>query len=184
MKNILKKLSFILVISSFMLFTSCDELSELTLNVPLPIEFSTSGSNTSLSENEYFCLSQYEEWRDNQDDIESAKFLTASYWTLDGTTPNLRGDVSFSLYSGGVLLFTYNFGTITAADYETDPYELMLTESQIQAFDNVLSNLFDNDACFTGTLTVNNVTGDTDISGNRVLNGKVELVLETEVKVD
>lgn len=184
MKNMLKKFSFIVIAISFFFVTSCDELSELTLNVPLPIEFHTSGSNTSLSESEYFCLSQYEDWRENQEDIESAKFLTASYWTLDAT-PNLTGNVSFSLYNEfGGLLFTVNLGRITVADYIDNPFELELTESQIQILDDYLSDLAAQNKCFQSTLSVTGITGDTNIQGNYELSGKVEIVLETEVNVD
>jgi len=185
MKKNIKKIIFTFLATSLIMLTSCDELSQLLLNIPLPIEFSASGTNTSISETEFFCLTQYSEWRDNQDDIESANFLAASYWTLDGSSPNLRGNVSFSLFDGfGGLLFTVNLGNITAADYLENPYELSLNADQIQAFDAVLSNLADNDACFTATLSVTDITGDTNASGEYVLNGKVEIVLETDVNID
>jgi hypothetical protein len=184
MKNIFKKIGLVFIGISLFFLNSCDELSQLTLNIPLPIEFYTSGTNTSLSETEYFCLSSYEEWRDNQDDVESAKFLTASYWTLDAT-PNLRGDLSFSLYNDfGGLLFTVSMGNVRAADYINTPYELQLNESQIQVLDNYLMDLAAQDKCFQSVLSISNITGDTNIQGQFELSGKVEIVLETEVNVE
>ncbi len=180
----LNKIVLLFLTSSLLFFSGCDELSQLTLNVPLVINFGTSGPNTSTEDTEYFCLSDYTDWEENQDDIESAKFLTASYWTLDAT-PNLEGNVTVYLYdSNGSVIFTYNLGTITAADYIDEPFELTLTQAQIDVFDGVLSNLSGNNGCFTSKLTVTNITGTTNSSGNYVLNGKVEIVLETEVNTD
>ncbi len=186
MRKSLIKIVISFVFITFFIGSSCDDLSQLTLNVPLVIEFISEGPNTTSSDEEFFCLSSYEEWRDNQEDIESAKYLAASYWTLEGedfsqTTPNLRGNVSFSLFESGIHLFTVSFGNITAADYLENPYVLELNESDVQALDDILLNLAGNDACFTSTLNVTNITGDTNASGDYVLNGKVEIVLETEV---
>lgn len=182
MKNLFQKTIFTLLTMSVFIFTSCDELSQLALNIPLPIEFSARGSNTTISETEQFCLSDYQEWRDNMENVESVKFLKASYWTLDGSTPNLKGNVSFTLLNEvGNTIFIVDLGNITAADYLSNPFELQLTEDQVAALDDYLSVLAFNDRCFTSILTVTNVTGDTNMSGERVLNGKVEIVLETDV---
>jgi hypothetical protein len=184
----MKKLNliFLFIFTGLITFTSCDELSQLTLNVPLPIEFSAVGSNTTVTESEFFCLSSYKEWRDNQEDIESAKYLAASYWTLEGSSPNLEGDVSFTLSSGGSEIFTYPLGRIKADDYIDSAYVFDLNENQINALNDILTFLTDmnNDICFTGVLNVENITGQTNASGNYVLNGKVEIVLETEVNTD
>lgn len=182
MKKMIRIVIMLSLFSTLFLFNSCDELAQLALNIPLPIEFSAQGSNTTITETEYFCLSSYQEWRDNQEDIESAKYLAASYWTMEGTTANLQGNVSFSLYDEfGGLIFTYNLGQIIAANYATDPLVIELDETQITALDTYLSDLATQDKCFTGVLTVTNVTGDTNTSGDRILNGKVEIVLETDV---
>lgn len=182
MKNIFRNITLLIFGASLLLFTSCDELSQLPINVPVSIEFTSSGTNTSLTETNYFCLSDYEEWRDNQDDIQSVTFLTASYWTLDGSSPNLRGDLVFTLLNAsGTAIFTFDFGTITAANYEDTAFELQLTAAQIQALDDYLSDLAVNDKCFQSVLTITNITGDTNIQGQYVLNGKVEIVLEAEV---
>ena len=185
MKKNIKKVLFLMFLPIFMVFTSCDELSELALNIPLVIEFSASGTNTTVSETEFFCLSQYDEWRDNQEDIENAEYVAASYGTLAGSSPNLNGNVSFALYDGlGNLIFTVSLGNITAADYISTPYELSLTADQVNAFNSILANLPNNDGCFTGELRVTDITGQTNANGEYVLNGKVEIVVEATVKTD
>lgn len=186
MKNIFKLFTLIFIAVSF-LISSCDELNKLILNVPLIIEFSSVGPNSSTSDSDSFCLTDYSDWRENQNDIESAKFLAASYWTLkEGTSPNLSGDVSVSLFdanNNNKLIFTYSLGNIVAAAYVENPAELKLNKTQIQALDDVLSGMADNNACFTASINVTNITGD-KIQGDFVLNAKVEIVVETEVKTN
>lgn len=183
--KVLIKRSITILLASFLFFSGCDELNNLTLNVPLVIEFSSVGSNTSTSDTDFFCLSDYSEWRDNQDDIESANYLAASYWTLPGSTPNLKGNVSVSLFNeNGGLIFTYSLGNITASEYLENPFELELNQSQIEALNSVLNGMADNEACFSSSLNVTNITGDKNAQGNFVLNGKVEIVIETEVQTN
>lgn len=185
MKIFLKKVSLLFLLSSFLMLSGCDQLNNLTLNVPLVIYFSSSGPNTSPEPAEAdFCLSDYTEWEENQDDIESANYLAASYWTLPGCTPNLKGDVSVSLFNNGGLIFMYSLGNITASDYLENPFELELNQSQIEALNSVLNGMADNEACFSSSLNITNITGDKNAAGNFVLNGKVEIVIETEVKTN
>jgi hypothetical protein len=184
--NKISKMLLSLLFASLIFVNGCDDLNNLTLNVPLAIEFSSVGSNTTTSDTEYFCLSDYSEWRDNQNDIESAKYLKAAYWTLaPGTTSNLRGNVSVSLYNNnGGVIFTYPLGNILASDYIDNPFELELNQTQIAALDAVLNGMSGNQACFSSSLNVTNITGDKNAQGDFVLNGKVEIVLETEVKTN
>ena len=113
-------------------FIGCDELSKLNINVPLDIIISTSGPNTTITESEFFCLSQYKDWRDNQEDIESANFLEASYWTVSAT-PNLQGDVTITLaVDSGPPFYTQTIPNVRPADYMGDnPIQLEFTEAQI-----------------------------------------------------
>ncbi|MCW8850199.1 MAG: hypothetical protein OQJ81_09510 [Melioribacteraceae bacterium] len=180
MKHIFKLFTLIFIAISF-LFSSCDELSNLTIGIPLDIFISTSGSNTTITESEFFCLSQYEEWRDNQEDIESVKFLEASYWTKSAS-PNLRGDVTITLKNQNSQIFSYTLSNVRPADYIENPVKIELTQNEIQIFDNLLSNLANMDACFTTELRVSNITGDKNTSGEYELNGQVSIVLETDVK--
>ena len=114
MKKNLKKLILLkTILRSFLLFSGCDELSELDVNVPVEINFSSRTPNSSTTVSEFFCLSQYEDWREYQSDIrESSRYITGSYWTLeeyDGNalTPNLQGTVSFTLYEGADNFYRY-----------------------------------------------------------------------------
>lgn len=183
MKKNIKKFILLSLLPFILVSTSCDELNQLALNIPVVIEFSPSDDNTTVTESEYFCLSQYDAWRENQDDIESTQFIGASYWTLEGSSPNLQGNVTFTLYDGfGGFIFSVPLGNITADEYLDEPKELQLTVEQVDAFNAILGDLPGNDGCFTGELTVTDVTGQL-IDGEYKLNGKVEVVLEAAVSL-
>lgn len=180
MKKILIKVSISLLFLSFLFSSGCDELSKLDINMPVVINFSPSGTNTTVSEDEYFCLSQYETWREYQGDIESARYVAASYWTLEGSSPNLNGNITFTLYDGdGEFIFAYSLGNFSADTYLGAPFEMTLTLDQVDALNAVLSTMSD-DGCFRGNLTVTDITGQ-QIDGKYLLNGKVEIVLELSV---
>ncbi len=180
MKNILKKITMLSVLLSFFAFSGCDELSDLTVNIPLEIAFDVRGNSDSPNNSKNFRLSQYEAWREHQEDVESAKFLKASYWTISAS-PNLTADLQFSLSTGsGEPLFTFLMNNIVADDYKDKAYELKLTDGQIEALDNYLSDLSESDKSFKGNLSVTNIKGSMPFQ----LIGKVEIVLETEVKTD
>lgn len=190
MKKNINKLFLLMMLPSFMFLSSCDELGELDVNVPVEINFSSKGPNNSATESEFFCLSQYDEWREYQSDIESSRYVTGSYWTLEEyegnqLTPNLQGQVSFTLYEGAQTvnpIITVPLGNISAASYIGNPYELELTVGQVDALNAILASMGE-DGCFTAVLNVTNITGDT-VGGNFVINGRVVIVLEATVRTD
>lgn len=190
MKNIFRILVLSILGVSSLFVASCDELSSLDVNVPVGKEFHVQGTDNSITEQETFCLSQFEKWSENVEDIEDVKWVTASYWTLKDTlgnvtSPNLKGNLKYTLKdNNGFTLFEKNLGNISAADYIGNAYEIELTDTQIEIINTYLALFQDQDLCFTGSVTLDNITGDKNSNGKYELFCKVELVLETTVKTD
>ncbi|MBK7980246.1 MAG: hypothetical protein IPK06_09680 [Ignavibacteriae bacterium] len=80
----------------FLFSGGCDELNNLPLNIPIVVNFSTSGNNTTISESQSFCLSDYDKWQENQEKLKSATFVSAAYWT-ESTSAGLQGDINVNL---------------------------------------------------------------------------------------
>ncbi len=180
--NKITKILLSLLIASLVFVNGCDELNKLKVNVPLIVNFSTSGTNTVLTESENFCLSDYEEWRDNQEDVNSATFVSAAYWT-EVASPGLQGDVTAVLADQfGDVLFTYTINNYAAASNIDTPYTLELNEKQIDAINTYLSVIGDqqNDLCFQASLTLSNITGT---ATPFQLRGRVEIVIEADVEL-
>ena len=180
--NKITKILLSLLFASLIFVNGCDELNNLAVNVPLIVHFSTSGSDTQLTESESFCLSDYEDWRDNQEDVNSATFVSAAYWT-EFASSGLRGDVTVTLADQfGNVLFTYTISDYAAANNIDVPFTLELNENQIDAINTYLSVIGSqqNDLCFQSSLTVSNITGT--ITPYQ-LNGRVELVVEADVEL-
>lgn len=182
MNKITKIILTVFLFSSLIMVNSCDELANLPVNVPIVVNFSTSGNNTTLEETSTFCLSNYEEWRDNQEDVNGATFVSAAYWT-ESASSGLQGDITVSLSDEfGNVLFIYTIDDYVASDNIDKPFVLELNENQIQALDNYLSVIGagENDLCFNSNLTVSNITGN---STPYQLNGRVEIVIEADVEL-
>lgn len=182
MKKIFFNLIAVSLLSVFFIGSSCDDLTNLPVNVPIVVNFSTSGSNTSITESKQFCLSDYQEWRDNQDGVNGASFVSIAYWT-ESATPNLQGDFTVALSDQfGNQLFAVTLENVKAADYIDNPFAITLDEAQIQAIDDYLSAIGtdQNNLCFSGSLTISNISAD---SSPYQLTGRVEMVIEADVKL-
>jgi hypothetical protein len=180
--NKLTRIIFSLIFASLLFFNGCDELNKLKVNVPLIVNFSTSGTNTQLTESESFCLSDYEDWRENQEDVNSATFVSAAYWT-ESASLGLQGDVTVVLANQfGDELITYTISNYAPASNINIPVTLELNEKQIDAINNYLSLIGDqqNDLCFQASLTLSNITGT---ATPFQLRGRVEIVIEADVEL-
>lgn len=160
----------------------CDEISNLPLNIPIVVNFSTSGNGTSISESESFCLSDYDKWQENQEKLKSATFLSAAYWT-ESTSAGLQGDINVNLTDQfGNTIFSVTLNNFKAADNIDKPFTLELNEAQIQAFNTYLSSLAENsnDLCFNSSITISNISGSTT---PYQLTGRVEIVIEAALEL-
>lgn len=187
MKKTLKTILLITTLASLSLFNGCEDLADIPLNIPFPIEFTITGSETSDSESTSFCLNQYEEWNDNKDKIKSVKFLSAAYWTLDYAPENLTATINASVQDiNGITLFSFTLTDVSPGDASINPYKIELSSDEIDAFNAYLNNLQEDPTCmtpsFTAQYTVSNVSWSG--TGEYTINGKVEIVLETVVSVD
>lgn len=180
MKRIILNVIALGLFSLLFIGSSCDDLNNLPVNVPVVVNFSTSGSNTTLTESQQFCLSDYQEWKDNQDGVNGASFVKIAYWT-ESATAGLQGDITVSLSDQfGNQLFAVTLENVKAADYIDNPFAITLEEAQIQAIDDYLSVIGtdQNDLCFSGSLTISNISAD---SSPYQLSGRVEMVIEADV---
>ncbi|MFZ1291990.1 MAG: hypothetical protein WAR79_17970 [Melioribacteraceae bacterium] len=182
MKNIYSKFLLLTFLVGITFSGGCDELNNLPVNVPIVVNFSTSGNNTTISESENFCLSDYEKWRDNQDKVQSATYVSAAYWT-ESASAGLQGDINVKLTDQfGNTLFSVTLNNYKAADNIDKPFTLELTETQIQALDDYLNLLSENgnDQCFNSSLTISDISGT---STPYQLTGRVEIVIEAAVEL-
>ena len=184
MKKVTKIILIIGIFSSLTLFNGCEELGNIELNIPLEILFTVSGSETSASDKVEFCLNQYQKWQDNRDNIESASYLKAAYWTIDVSPAALKGTISFALKDNiNNILISGTLPNVSPADYIGNPIKIEIGQDQIDAFNQYLGEIMakEDPTCqnksFNAEFSVTNITGGTPYT----INSKVELVLAAEV---
>lgn len=173
-----------IVLSFFVLIilisgTSCSQFENLFLNLPIKKKIVASGSGPTVFESELFCLSDYDAYNDNMDDIKAIKYVSAAYVTLSAS-PGLQGSsLTASLFkSAGITpIFSIALPNPVAATYINNPYKLELSQAQIAAFNASLAN-YKNEDCFVAELRITNVSG----TGNPpyTLTGQIEIVVELE----
>jgi len=164
-------------------WNGCDDFNSLPLNIPFTIDVSVSGSGSTLSNSQSYCLSTdsetYDEYRDK---IQSLTFIEAAFRTTSVLPSDLSGNINVTLQDGdGNVLFSYDIPGASPADYlsPNSPYILQLNQSQIDFINTYLNSLLNQGACFTATITVNNITGQAPYT----INGAIDMVIEADTEL-
>lgn len=182
MNKIISKFLMLAIFVGISFSGGCDELNNLPLNIPIVVNFSTSGNNTTISESQSFCLSDYDKWQENQEKLKSATFVSAAYWT-ESTSAGLQGDINVNLSDQfGNTLFSVTLNNFKASDNIDKPFTLELSEAQIQALNTYLGSISENgnDQCFNASITISDISGT---STPYQLVGRVEIVIEADVEL-
>lgn len=177
----LYKISLIVLSFIALLFTySCDPFDELFLTLSMDLEFNTSGNSSVIFLPASICLSDFEDYEDNQKDIEEINYISSAYLTLSATT-GLEGDnlrLTFYQSDHSTVLFQYTQSHFVAGDYVNNPLEIVLTDQEKTNINNYLKEP-QVDKCFYATLEVSNVTS---ASQNYTLSSKMEFLTKLKIK--
>ena len=174
--------------SAFLLFlmltwNGCDQFNTLPLNIPFTMKVAVEGSEQTLSNSTNFCLStDSQTYDDYKDKIKSLHFIEAAFRTLSVSPSDITGNITVSLQDGnGTTLFSYAIPGVNPSDYmkPNSPYILQLTQAQIDFINTYLSNVLNSGACFTATITVDNLTGNPPYS----IKGAIDMVIEAETEL-
>jgi hypothetical protein len=197
-KNIFAILLIIILISNQGCEVQNEILNNYFLNLPLKQGITATGSNTTIFEQGTFCLSDYDDYENYIEEIQSIKYLAALYRTLPAAvnpspppdslylTPGLVGEkINITVIDGdGNLVFSRDLPTAAADDYVDTPYEIELTGDEIIQLNEYLAGFKDpakrEFLCFTATITMNNIPPP-PVGETNTLTGQVEVLLELEI---
>ncbi len=164
-------------------WNGCDKFNSLPLNIPFTFNVSVSGSAATLSDSQSYCLgTDSETYNEYRDKIHSLHFIEAAFRTTNVDPETLSGNITVTLQDGdGNILFSYDIPGATPADYMTpnSPYILQLNQSQIDFINTYLNSLLNQGACFTATVTVNNITGQPPYT----IEGAIDMVIEADTEL-
>lgn len=180
----MKKINKLFVAASFFIivftFNSCNPFDDVYLSLAMDVKFSTIGIGTDIFLTETMCLSDFEDYDDNRDNLEEIKYISSAYLTLNATQ-GLQGDnLTLTLYEadGTTLLFQKIIPNFVAASYINSPLEIVLTQPEINNINAYLINPKE-DKCFVATLAVSNVQSS---STPYQLTSKLDFLTELKVK--
>lgn len=179
MKFILKSILVFLLLFILITSTSCSQFENLFVNLPIKKKITASGNGPTVFETELFCLSDYDAYNDNKDDIKAIKYVSAAYFTVSASAGLQGSSLSASVFrSDGVTpLFSVTLPNPVAANYINNPYKLELTQAQIAAFNASLAD-YKNEDCFIAELRISNVSGTGEPPYS--ITGQIEIVVELE----
>jgi hypothetical protein len=179
MKKFIKIILPVIIILTLLFAYSCDPFDDLYLTLSMNLEFNTSGNSTTIFLPASLCLSDFEDYRDNKNNIEVINYISSAYLTLNATT-GLQGDnlrLTFYQADQSTVLFQYTQSHFAAAEYINNPLEIALTEQEKINVNNYLKNP-QVDKCFYATLEISNVSS---ASQNYSLNSKMEFLTQLKV---
>ena len=180
MKKLKKLFIALLFIFPLITITSCDPFDEIYLKLAMDIEFSTPGFGPEFEITETFCLSDFEDYNDNKDNIEEIQYVSSAYITIDATSGLSADSLTMTLYQedGATILFDYTIPNFVAEDYINNPLEITLTQQQIANMNAYLTDP-QVDKCFVATLAASNVQPSTT---QYFLTSKIDLLTELKIK--
>lgn len=165
---------------SLLSLNGCDPFEELYLTLAMDIDFTTSGSSSNIFITENLCLSDFEDYEDNKEDIEEIRYISSAYITMDATAGLTAQSLTITLYQadGSTELFNYTIPNFVAGTYKNNPLEINLTQQQKAALNAYLVNPEIN-KCFVATLVAINVQSG---SPTYFLTSKVDVLTELKIK--
>ncbi len=180
----MKKLNRILLFGFILLtsisFNSCDPFDDVFLTLAMETEFSTVGAGSNISISSNLCLSDFDDYEDNKDNLEEIRYISSAYVTINATQGLQGQNLTLTLYQadGNTVLFRYVIPTFVAGSYINNPLEIVLTQQEISNINAYLTNPKE-DKCFVATLEVSNVTAS---STPYDLSSKIDFLTELKIK--
>ena len=148
-----------------------DELDTLTQEIPFSYDVDINSSAASAEQSTTIRLNDNSFYRDNQSKINSIEFVKISYKTKSVNPNNLDATVNFALkQANGTVLLSQDISG-KPADFLVNPYELKITQAQIQLINAYLAN-------FANQTLIATVSVTTSTTGNKIVQGQVFTVFK------
>jgi hypothetical protein len=172
-----------IMVLTFLFIYSCDPFDDIYLTLAMDIEFNVPqgiGSEIDLEEN--LCLSDFDDYDDNKENLEEILYVSSAYFTISATD-SLSGDnLILTVYQANrsTVLFQYIQDKFVANDYINKPIEIVLSEQEKIRVNNYLKDP-QVDKCFYATFKLSNVEYNSP-SQFYFLNSKMEFLTQLKVK--
>lgn len=182
MKKLNKKILTGLIVITLLSFNSCNPFDDVYLTLALDLDFTTNGFFSDIFIPAEVCLSEFDDYDENKDNLEEITYISAAYLTVSATE-GLAGDsLKLTLYQAdrSTMLFQYTKVQFVANDYLNAPLEIVLTQQEKNNINSYLKNP-KVDKCFYATLELSNITYSGP-SQSYFLNSKMQFLTELKIK--
>lgn len=154
-----KNIRYIFIAGFFVLafnFNGCllDAFDTLTQELPYTYNLNISGDATTLESTATVNLDNNDFYDDNQGKINKIELVKLAYKTKEVNPENLQGNISLTIkQSNGTVIFSKSIPGNQPSLYKTNPFELSLTQQEIQLANTYLSNLSNKQFIITAMVT-------------------------------
>ena len=182
MKKLNRFISFGLIIITSLALNSCNPFDDVYLTLALDLDFSINGLLSNIFIPAEVCLSNFDDYNDNKDNLEEITYISAAYLTVLATDTLAGDSLKLTLYQADrrTMLFQYTKAKFTANDYFNAPLEIVLSEQEKRNINNYLKNP-KVDKCFYATLELSNITFSGP-SQSYFLTSKMQFLTELKIK--
>ena len=182
MKKVKKLFAAALFGISLLFINGCDPFDDLYVKLAMDVEFNIDdGEGSTIPPlQDTLCLSDFEDYEDNVDELEEIRYVSSAYFTVDASSGLRAQTLTLTLYQedGFTVLFDYTITNFVANSYKDNPLELTLTQQEIDDINAYLTNPKE-DKCFVATLEAFGVQSD---SSPYQLSSKVDILTELKLK--
>ena len=83
MKNLNKLILTSLTVLTVLAFNGCDPFDDFYLTLAMDTEFNTLGGGSEINISNSLCLSDFDDYDDNKDNLIEIKYISSAYMTID-----------------------------------------------------------------------------------------------------
>jgi hypothetical protein len=179
MKKQMKYLIVVLIAITAIMLNGCllDDFNTLTQQIPITVEVHSSTAATSYEQSITTDLNQNNFYADNQSKINSIALVNIAYKTKSVSPTDLTGTITITVkQSNGLVLFSKIIPGNKPSDYLVNPYELQLTQPEIQLVNAYL-------AILTNRTFITTVNIQTTTNGTKTIDADIFTVFTMDYKL-
>ena len=148
------------LIITALLVNSCNPFDDIYLKLAIDTRFDVQIINGTYSGTQSnICLSEFEDWEDNRDNIDEIKYISSAYITKDSTNGFGADSIKITVSRGdnSAKLFDYTIRDFEADRYVNNAVEIKLSQQEVDNINLYLADPKEN-KCFDASIEFYNGT--------------------------
>jgi len=180
MKQSIKLFIIIGIILVALAINGCDPFDDVYLTLAMKTNFDIEIVDGTFSVTQDTCLSEFDDYDKNKNNIEEIIYISSAYITMDSTNGFEADSLILTVLRGdnSTQLFSFTIHNFNADEYVNNPLEIKITQQEVDNINSYLSNPQE-DKCFIAKLECFNATPPNAIYR---LNSVIDILTQLKIK--